>query len=488
MNEQKQMNKLLLYSEGVIYAILLLAYFLEVMKGERDLGYFLVFAGILFITIISPIVLYRINQSSQKVMHAVAYGYALQYIFVLFTGDTVLVFVYMMPMLTLLCATGITKIIRNYGIIVCVVNISRAVYYLVVLKHNQSDELADIEIEVAACVLSVVLAIVATSLVEKLNQRKLTTITEQAEKNEVMLSSILQVSKDASNHVTSIMDEMSQLSEATDKTAVAMEEISGGTTQTAEAIEQLMLMANEIQNIIGRANQISEVMKGSSSLALEKIEIGEESVGDLENSAKKVEENNVSVSERMQQLAVNTEEAINIIGMIRSIATQTNMLALNASIEAARAGESGRGFAVVADEINSLSQQTGEATGQIEKLINELKNGAITAADSVHELTEINKSQNETIYTTKKVFEDILTEVSKVATQAEEQASNMETLNSTNLQIVESVHTMSAVSEEVMANATQTQEIAEENKSASERVLVQVTSLSQSIQGLSHNS
>ena len=94
---------------------------------------------------------------------------------------------------------------------------------------------------------------------------------------------------------------------------------------------------------------------------------------------------------QIKQLEDRTKEIGSIISVIGSISDQTNLLALNAAIEAARAGESGRGFAVVADEVRNLSLRTGEATQQIEKMINEVQNetaASVMAMEKTQPLVE----------------------------------------------------------------------------------------------------
>ncbi len=90
----------------------------------------------------------------------------------------------------------------------------------------------------------------------------------------------------------------------------------------------------------------------------------------------------------IQQLAEESNNVGNVLDVIKAIAEQTNLLALNAAIEAARAGEQGRGFAVVADEVRSLAQRTQYSTGEIESIILMLQGKAKESTENIHSSTE----------------------------------------------------------------------------------------------------
>ncbi len=131
-------------------------------------------------------------------------------------------------------------------------------------------------------------------------------------------------------------------------------------------------MTNSIQEVAQRSGQASAQASAAARQANEarhNIDSLSSSIGDLGNSV-------LSSVQAMEQLEEETQHVGSVLTVIRSVAEQTNLLALNAAIEAARAGEQGRGFAVVADEVRNLAQKTTASTAQIQNIIQRLQNSA----------------------------------------------------------------------------------------------------------------
>ncbi|WP_458692849.1 methyl-accepting chemotaxis protein [Helicobacter monodelphidis] len=104
-----------------------------------------------------------------------------------------------------------------------------------------------------------------------------------------------------------------------------------------------------------------------------------------------------NVSDKTLEVTKQAEDIRNVVGVIRDIADQTNLLALNAAIEAARAGEHGRGFAVVADEVRNLAEKTGKSLSEIEANINVLVQGINEMVSAIKEQTQGISQINESV-------------------------------------------------------------------------------------------
>jgi len=143
--------------------------------------------------------------------------------------------------------------------------------------------------------------------------------------------------------------------------------------QVAAAINQMSATAQEIARNTAEAASSAEV---ASQGADDGRKVVHETVDAIDSLASEVE----SGAQAVETLREQSERIGTVLDVIRDVAEQTNLLALNAAIEAARAGEQGRGFAVVADEVRTLASRTQESTGQIQSIIEELQSGAGSAA------------------------------------------------------------------------------------------------------------
>lgn len=146
--------------------------------------------------------------------------------------------------------------------------------------------------------------------------------------------------------------------------------------QVAAAMEE---MTTQINDVSSNADSAEKSTSSARTNVQQGAAVVDSTVKDIRSLTSDIE----SVSSVVTELAAQTESIGAVLDVIRGIAEQTNLLALNAAIEAARAGEQGRGFAVVADEVRTLASRTGQSTDEIQAMIEKLQSNAKSAVDAV---------------------------------------------------------------------------------------------------------
>lgn len=177
------------------------------------------------------------------------------------------------------------------------------------------------------------------------------------------------------NSTDSLFKMAQNIQEADDTLMQASSEIQEGTRQQYQRTDQVATAMNELsanaREVAQHATEAAKASNDADSAAVAGEQVMDSAIASMSRTKAKIS----STTDIIFELDRNTQEVGKVLDVIRGIAEQTNLLALNAAIEAARAGEQGRGFAVVADEVRTLAQRTQESTAEIHQMIENVQNG-----------------------------------------------------------------------------------------------------------------
>ena len=247
-----------------------------------------------------------------------------------------------------------------------------------------------------------------------------------------------------------------QASRASTDVTGAISDISTAANSQAESVQTAAdrtdSMGQDIDNISANISALDEATENMRT-----------SCNKAANALKEIVAQNTTVSNAVTEIGntiTATNASANAIAQfsdaINDIASQTNLLSLNASIEAARAGESGRGFAVVADEIRQLADQSKTSADEIRTIVDKLLNDAQASVQTMDALNESFRSQGEQIHSTQRDMDEMYENVAVVAENSKSISSMVKNLEKAKESLVEIIENLSAISEENAASTHQT--------------------------------
>ena len=247
--------------------------------------------------------------------------------------------------------------------------------------------------------------------------------------------------------VTQIASAAEELSAVTEQTSAGVNSQKVETDQVATAMHE---MTATVQEVARNAEEASQAASAADSEARAGDHVVHEAIAQIERLASEVARS----TDAMALLQEESDKIGSVMDVIKAVAEQTNLLALNAAIEAARAGEAGRGFAVVADEVRGLAQRTQKSTEEIEGLVAGLQNGTQQVAAVMNNSRSLTDSSVALTREAGASLESITRTVSNI--------------QSMNQQIAAAAEQQSAVAEEISRSIVNVRDVSEQTAAASE--------------------
>lgn len=324
---------------------------------------------------------------------------------------------------------------------------------------------------VASLLLGVIISwLIANNLVQRMNtvtselgviaSGDLTSAPEVDGEDEIgqCQQSILKLQQDYKDLLTRVADATDMLASSSEEVSATMLQIAGNIQNQQKETEQISVAMNQmsiaVADVSGSVNSAVESTNKATSEADHGKSLVKSTVDGIEKLARQVEENAL-VTDELEQ---DSQNIFTVLDVIKSIAEQTNLLALNAAIEAARAGEQGRGFAVVADEVRTLAGRTQDSTEEINQIIDKLQNGAQKATASMR----VSKQQTE----------EVVEKAVQAGASLDQIAASVSQIDEKSTQIATAAEQQNAVAQNMNDNIHQVNEAAMHNAASVEETTV----------------
>lgn len=285
-----------------------------------------------------------------------------------------------------------------------------------------------------------------------------------------LLNQINMVSETVSSQSEELTQSANEVKSGSEQIATTMQELASGSETQANNSSELSSVIGTFAKRVEEANENGERIQQSTDQALGMTDEGSQLMNASNEQMAKIDRIVKDAVQNVQGLDTQSQEISKLVSVIKNIAEQTNLLALNAAIEAARAGEHGKGFAVVADEVRKLAEQVSDSVTDITGIVTNIQNETSAVTESLQEGYKEVENGTIQIQSTGEKFSGISNAVADVAANIKTVSESLSDIAASSQQMNSSIQEIAAVSEESAAGIEQTSASSEQTTSSMEEV------------------